>query len=312
MLKKIAENIFLLQVTFPFGIREVNSYLFKGENGYTVIDTGSEAEESILLWQEVIRSGIHIEKVVLTHIHPDHVGLAEWFQREHSIPIHMSRHGYEEIQLIQSSEIDPSILEELVIKNGGQKVPTELLSLDPTPYQFTPDYVFENHEQIMIGDERFVAIWTPGHSSDHYCFYNHEKEILIAGDHILQDISPIIYFSFIYPNENSMKQYLQSLDIIQSYPTKLCLPGHGMIFEDVQKRALEIKAGHERRLEEILTLLSDKDMTIAEIVMKQYKPTKPSRFFGPFITTMARMKYLQEEGMVQLEVKAGLNTYINS
>ena len=80
MLIKITDDIYQLVVRFPFGMREVNSYLIKGEKGFTVIDTGSYAKESIDIWEQTLSSGVKVEKVVLTHAHPDHIGLAGWFQ----------------------------------------------------------------------------------------------------------------------------------------------------------------------------------------------------------------------------------------
>ena len=61
---------------YPFGMRELNSYLIRGDHGYTVIDTGSYATESIEIWEQTISAGLSIEKVVVTHAHPDHLGFS--------------------------------------------------------------------------------------------------------------------------------------------------------------------------------------------------------------------------------------------
>ena len=82
----------------PFGMFEMNSYLFRGENGFTIVDTGSEAKESIDIWEKTLASGITVEKLVLTHAHPDHCGLARWFQDHHRVPVFISSLGYQELQ----------------------------------------------------------------------------------------------------------------------------------------------------------------------------------------------------------------------
>ena len=86
MLKQIAEDTYGLSVQFPFGMRQVNSYLFEGENGVTIVDTGSCAPETVALWEQVVGMGITVDKLILTHIHSDHIGLTRWFQNHHKVP----------------------------------------------------------------------------------------------------------------------------------------------------------------------------------------------------------------------------------
>src|SRR5213080_1692674 len=106
MLTKVTEDIYQLVVRFPFGMREVNSYLIKGEKGYTVIYTGSYAKESINIWERTLASGVKVEKVVLTHAHPDHIGLAGWFQERCKVPVFISALGYKEMQRLRQQKHD--------------------------------------------------------------------------------------------------------------------------------------------------------------------------------------------------------------
>ncbi|WP_413380987.1 MBL fold metallo-hydrolase [Alkalihalobacillus sp. 1P02AB] len=309
MLTKVVDDIYLVKVRFPFGIREVNCYLFKGERGYTLVDTGSEAEESIQLWTDILSKGIIIEKIVLTHVHPDHVGLARWFQENHQLPVHLSTVGNEELKMIQNDHIKEEDLENIICENGAPSIPTEMLSLDPSPYYFTPDVLFEIGEFIQLGDDEYEVIWTPGHSTDHMCFYQREKQILVVGDHVLKDISPIIYFSLSNKEEDSMKHYFQSLDLIRNYPTKLCLPGHGEVFSNLIERVDELKKGHEHRIEQMLHCLKSDWKTATEVCTEIYQPKKKTHFFSPFISTIARFKYLVSEGMVDYYTENGIRYY---
>src|SRR6478752_528757 len=108
MLMKLTDSIYKLVVRYPFGMRELNSYLIRGDNGYTVIDTGSYAKESIEIWEQTISTGLLIEKVVVTHAHPDHLGLAKWFHENHHIPIITSDLSYKEIQKRKNQQNDAS------------------------------------------------------------------------------------------------------------------------------------------------------------------------------------------------------------
>ena len=97
MLTKVTEHIDKLEIQFPGGMGQLNSYLIKGENGYTIIDTGLYSEEAIETWEQVLASGIKPEKVVLTHTHQDHIGLAKWFQQHVGVPVYVSSLGYKEM-----------------------------------------------------------------------------------------------------------------------------------------------------------------------------------------------------------------------
>ena len=74
------------------------------------------------------------------------------------------------------------------------------------------------------------TIWTPGHSSDHFCFYNHERKIMVIGDHILDQISPVILIES-SADVNPLMHYFDSLEKMKEYSIKLALPGHGHLIE---------------------------------------------------------------------------------
>src|SRR4051794_39003718 len=98
MLANVTDGIHKLVIKFPEGMGEVNCYLIEGKNGYTVIDTGTDSIESKVGWRKVLSTGVVIEKVVLTHTHQDHIGLAKWFQQEVGVPVLVSNLGYEEMR----------------------------------------------------------------------------------------------------------------------------------------------------------------------------------------------------------------------
>ncbi|MDI2588762.1 MBL fold metallo-hydrolase [Psychrobacillus sp. NEAU-3TGS] len=114
----------------------VNCYLIEGKNGYTVIDTGTDSKEAKDGWKEVLSSGIIIEKVVLTHTHQDHIGLAKWFQKEVVVPVIVSCLGYEEMKKNRFSH-SRDRLNNLIIKHGGVALPHKKEE-DNSIYDFEP------------------------------------------------------------------------------------------------------------------------------------------------------------------------------
>src|SRR5881392_588586 len=132
MLNKVAEGIFQIVLPLPYSLKSVNSYLIKGEKGFTVIDTG-DTQESIDVWEKFLQSGVVIEKVVLTHTHPDHCGLAGWFKEKFNVPITVSNHSFEELKCMKHRYIENSPLQSILTKNSGPKLPKSI-DIPPSSY----------------------------------------------------------------------------------------------------------------------------------------------------------------------------------
>jgi glyoxylase-like metal-dependent hydrolase (beta-lactamase superfamily II) len=307
MLKKVTEDIHQLVVRFPFGMRELNSYLLKGEKGWTVIDTGSCAEESIRIWEQAIASGIKIEKLVLTHAHPDHIGLAGWFQEKHNVPVLMSSLSYQEMQKMRLLVMEEKPFA-LLKMHDGPEVPKRMVTMEADAFQFEPDELFDNHETIQLGSGAYETIWTPGHSPDHFCFYNRQQQVMFIGDHVLKDISPIVGFSSSMDG-NPLKDYFSSLELIKKYPVSLALPGHGGHISDLKNRIDEIMARHQHRLEQIISSVGNKGKTARQICVEIYGSLGQEKLFSPFISIITRMVFLESVGKVSSENCNGFITY---
>lgn len=298
----VTEGIYKLFVHFPFGMRQVNCYLFQGEKGFTVVDTGSRAPESIGIWENVLNTGLTVEKVILTHAHPDHIGLAGWFQENYHVPVYISSLGYKEIQKTRRDK-DGIWISNLFQSHGGPAIPGNML-LEASAYEFEPDGTFENHQEIKLGNEVYEAIWTSGHAPDHFCFYNHKQQVMVVGDHILNEISPIIAV-WSAENKNPLQDYFEALEKVKGYPTKLALPGHGEIIENLDKRIDELISSHNHRLEQVLNSVRNEAKTSYQVCNEIYGELSIHKFFAPLMATISRFAYLEENGKVKSEFKNG-------
>jgi glyoxylase-like metal-dependent hydrolase (beta-lactamase superfamily II) len=302
-LTKISEDIYQLVVRYPFGMYEMNSFLFKGDNDFTIVDTGSEAKESIDIWEKTLASGIKIEKLVLTHAHPDHIGLARWFQEHHHVPVFISSLGYKEIQSKRNNANGNWILS-LLKTHGGPDIPRNMGNLEEGAYEFEPDGLFENQQTIKLGNEMYETIWTPGHSSDHFCFYNHNQQVMITGDHILAGLSPIIAL-WSENDLNPIKDNFASLEKLKAYPAKLALPGHGELIYNLNDRIDDMVTGHKHRLQQILQFVGNEEKTSWQVCQEIYGPLPNTKFFAPFLATITRLIYLEKNGEVHSELRDG-------
>ncbi|MFC2946991.1 MBL fold metallo-hydrolase [Virgibacillus sediminis] len=297
MLEEIRKGIYRLAVRFPRGKEKTNCYLIEGKSGYTVVDTGIYSESAIQTWKDVMDSGIHVEKVVLTHVHQDHIGLAAWFQRETGVPVIISEQGYQVMKKLRSAA-NIERLNHILPKHGGPRLKSDAMKDDSFIYDLEPDQLFSEGESLRLGDEEYEAIWTPGHAPDHFCFYNRERQLMIAGDHILKKISPVIG---LWEGEegNPLKDYYRSLDLIEPYQVVLALPGHGEMIENFRERVRETKRKHDQRLDQVLSLVQDKPVTAGEVCRKIYGEGSFPSMTSMFMASLTRLIYLEEEGRLQ-------------
>ncbi|WP_085992869.1 MBL fold metallo-hydrolase [Oceanobacillus senegalensis] len=298
MFTKMTDDIYKLVVQFPFGMGNVNSYLIEGTNGYTVIDTGTNQQEAIDIWEEVLKSGIKVEKVVLTHTHEDHIGLARWFQEVVGVPVIVSKEGLEVMERRRNLSLEQ--FNQLIKKYGGDELSKGSRG-EISIFDFTPDELFEETQPIKLGDYLYETIWTPGHAEDQYCFYNQEKGTMIVGDHVLKEVSPVIgLWSGV--EFNPLKDYFSSLDKVENYLPKISLPGHGEPIFDLQQRVVEIREKHQYRLEQIYHMVENEPKTVTQVCEEIYGENYQISAFMAIIT---RFIYLEDIGHVERRVMEG-------
>ncbi|GGD73950.1 MBL fold metallo-hydrolase [Paenibacillus nasutitermitis] len=258
------EGMIQVKVPLPFSLKWVNSYLLPGEDGYTLIDPGLHTPDAVNTWREaLVAHGIDykdIGLILLTHQHPDHYGLAGWFQQRTDAPVLISRrsHSYA-LRLWGEDDRFALELTGLYALHGmpGGVLETIGPHLAGFREMVTPQpevsYMAAG-ETLRLGNMDWLTIDAPGHANGQLCLYNAKRRWMFCGDQVLPDITPNVS---VVPGEDGdpLQQFLDSLAHLQTYEVELAFPGHRDPFTGFHTRITELLRHHERRLAEIIHLL---------------------------------------------------------
>ena len=247
----------------PLG--HVNAYLVKADDGYLLVDCGWDTVDTLEALEGHTRAlDVRLDDVrqlVITHIHPDHYGLAGRLRSISSaeLSFHRLERLYIESRYANATELLGEMREWLRL-NGTPPAELDRLNrgsmgiLDRVQIAF-PDRTLDGGEEITSGKFAFRVIWTPGHSAGHVCLYDARYKILLSGDHVLPHITPSVGLH-VRSASNPLADYLDSLRLIGHLEAELVLPGHGDPFHGLPERTDELVAHHQRRLDEIAGILS--------------------------------------------------------
>jgi glyoxylase-like metal-dependent hydrolase (beta-lactamase superfamily II) len=259
----------------PLGF--VNTYLVRGDAGYTLVDCGWDTADCFAVLEGQLRAlGVAVadlRTLVVTHIHPDHYGLAGRLKRLSGAGLVL--HRLERVYLESRYADVHGLLEEMaewLRANGAPQSEVDLLRrsglalLDRVTLAL-PDRTVEGGERLDAGPYDFELLWTPGHSAGHICLYERRRKLLLSGDHVLPRISPNISLHA-QGLGNPLADYLDALRLVAELEVELVLPGHGDPFVGLAERAAELAAHHERRLAEIARLLAERPWTAYEVAAR--------------------------------------------
>jgi glyoxylase-like metal-dependent hydrolase (beta-lactamase superfamily II) len=304
----------------------VNVYLIEDGDGFLMVDTGWNTDASFsALHNALIKSGHNfqsIKQILITHIHPDHYGMAGRIRELSGATIAM--HNMEK-DLIQSRYVNMSELlhqtDRLMINNGvpeEEVVKLRNISIDVLNYVVPsqPDKILHTGDIITAGTFKFYVLWTPGHSSGHVCLFEPQKKVLLSGDHILPKITPNVSVN---PQtiDNPLGRYMQSLEEIKELDVDITLPGHGEPFHHLKMRCNEILHHHRLRNAEILETISQNPHTIYNIATHikwgnnngDWQDLPPFHKRMAVLETLAHLEMLATDSRVDILPKKGIAYY---
>jgi glyoxylase-like metal-dependent hydrolase (beta-lactamase superfamily II) len=273
MVREIAPGVLWLRMGLPFALNHINLWLLEDAvetlagpvRGWTAIDCGISSEDTRESWEAIFAGalrGLPIVRVLVTHCHPDHVGLADWLCERWRAPLWMTGGEYAFARMMSAGlpGVDGTAMYPHFALHGlSDPVLREQLSerknYYPTLVPAVPTAYTRMHDgqTIRIGARGWRVITGYGHAPEHAALYCEGLGLLISGDMVLPRISTNVSVFAVEPESNPVQLFLDSLGKFAGLPdATLVLPSHGRPFRGLHVRIQQLRDHHEARLAEVL------------------------------------------------------------
>jgi glyoxylase-like metal-dependent hydrolase (beta-lactamase superfamily II) len=293
--REIAPGVHWVRMPLPFVLKWINLWLIEDGEGWTIIDTGIAMEQTREYWRAIFDAkldGRPVKRVICTHMHPDHMGLAGWICRKFGAQLWMSRLEYitgrmlvadtgreapdEGVAFYRAAGWDEDALDSYKVRFGGFG---KAVSKIPDAYHRISD-----GDVIEIGGRPWRVITGNGHCPEHVCLWQQELKLFISGDQVLPRISSNVSVFPTEPNADPLADWISSCKkLLAAVPNDvLVLPAHNEPFHGLHERLQSLIDGHEKALARVLHRLRQEPRRAVDLFGALF-----ARKIGPDLLGMA-------------------------
>jgi glyoxylase-like metal-dependent hydrolase (beta-lactamase superfamily II) len=315
----VAPGVHWLRMPLPFALDHINLWLLEDGEGFTAIDTGIALDPVKEAWQSVL-AGRQLTRQIVTHFHPDHLGLATWLEQETGAPLWMTQGEYLTAYVVAEG-IHPfgiAAMVEFYRQHGLDEASLAALDKRGNAYRRGVPAIPAKFHRIMEGDtirigpHDWQVIVGYGHAPEHASLYCEALHVLIAGDMLLPRISTNVSAYAAAPLLDTLDLFLDSIEQLTVLPADtLVLPSHGRPFRGLHARVAELKEHHAARCEDLLAACAASPRSAAELLTVLFgRPIDdPHQTMFAMGEAIAHLNYLETQGRLKRRTEQGLIRY---
>jgi glyoxylase-like metal-dependent hydrolase (beta-lactamase superfamily II) len=308
----VAEGILWLRLPLPMKLDHVNAYaLADDDGGWTVVDTGFDTGKTRALWQAALAgplAGRPLRRVLVTHHHPDHIGLAGWMQTAHGADLWIPRTAWLFARMLQLDAQPRPAPETLAFwRAAGMDADRLARRAAERPFNFA-DVVaplplgyrrIQEGETLTAGGRRWSVRFGHGHAPDHATLWSLDDTLVLGGDQLLPGISPNLGVYATEPEADPVGDWLDSCTRLAAHARddQLVLPGHKLPFTGLPLRLAQLIDNHSGALDRLVSHL-DQPRTAADCFAPLFRREIAEGEYGlALVEAVAHLNHLHQAGL---------------
>ncbi|MFV0303359.1 MAG: MBL fold metallo-hydrolase [Paracoccus sp. (in: a-proteobacteria)] len=311
---EVAPGVLWMRLPLPMALDHVNVYALEDGDGWTIVDTGFDSRRSRAIWQALLNGplkGRPVRRVIGTHHHPDHIGLAGWFMATQEADLWMSRTAWLTARMLILDEQNrpaPQSLafwrwagmpQALVDRRASERPFNFVDFVHPLPPGFTR---LTEGERVRFGGRDWLVRMGDGHAPEHATFWSQDDDLVLGGDQLLPSISPNLGVYATEPGADPVGEWLESClrfaDVAEE--RHLVLPGHKLPFTGLPLRLRQLIDNHHGALARLTTALHRGPRTAVGCFDILFKRKIGEAEFGlALVEAVAHVNHLRRQGVLQ-------------
>lgn len=304
----VAPGVFWVRMPLPFALDHINLWLLDDGDGWTMVDTGVVGGDTKLHWQRILKArmgGAPLKRLVCTHNHPDHMGLAGWVCETWGAELWTTQGEWETGRRLSTTAGDRDAYRAHYLRAGCVEDDfAEAIShvgganrhYAPVPDLFRR--IVDGETIRMAGHEWIVRI-AFGHSVEHACLFSPSLNLMIGGDQFLPKITPALVVSAGDATGSPLRQFLDSNKRFLDLPEEVrVLPSHNLPFSGLHARIAQYENHHAKRLDATLTACA-RPASCIEVARAIFsRPIEGRSMFFAVGETLSHLRYLQDDRLI--------------
>lgn len=314
---QVAPGVLWLRLPLPMKLDHVNVYALDDGDSWTIIDTGFDTKKTREMWHELMEgplAGKPIGRVVVTHHHPDHIGLAGWFQSEFGAELVTTRTAWLTARMLTLDVQEVPVAESLSFyRKSGMAPEIYEKRANEKPFNFS-DIVaalplgftrIKQGDQITMGGRLWDVHIGNGHAPEHATFWCRDDNLVIAGDQILPSISPNVGVYATEPMADPIGEWLEACERLSGLAREdhLVLGGHKLPFTGLPKRMEQLITNHHGALARLMAYI-DEPKSASECFPPLFKRKIGEGEYGlALVEAVAHLSHLYQTGLATRQLR---------
>ncbi len=307
----VAPGVYWLRMPLPFVLNHINLWLLEDGDGWTIVDCGFATDEARACWEQIFAqhlNGKPVTRVIVTHFHPDHIGLCDWLCEKHQLTPWMTKAEFLQAHVVhkRGGGSEPECVRALMLRHGLDDERMQWIderdNLYPRGVPTLPraHRRIHDHEAIAIGEHSWRVVVGHGHAPEHASLYCEKLGLFIAGDMLLPRISTNVSVWPAEPEADPVGDFLASLTRYAALAANtLVLPSHGLPFQGLHARVDALHEHHRSRLERLSVACLTPQTAVAALPVLFDRKFDDYHVLFAMGEAIAHLNYLMHRGTVR-------------